>query len=122
MGSAPSESPITVKPESRMMYSPGPMENSGHAPDMERLESKVDELERLTDSLGNVPDEEVVDVLSHAVGLLREINAGIEAGLQYAREGSREMDEILARVNFGPFDEALEEIEEQERSAGEPGT
>lgn len=119
--SAPNESPIPAKPESGMMYSPGPMEDGRQAPDMERLEGKVDELERITDSLGDVPDEEVVDVLSHAVGLLREINAGIEAGLQSAREGSREMDEILGRVNFGPFDEALEEIEEQERGAGEPG-
>ncbi len=104
------------------MYSPGPMEDGRHAPDMERLESKVDELERLTDALGSVPDKEVVDALSHAVGLLREINAGIEAGLKSARDGSSDVDEILDRVNFGPFDEALEEIESQERSAGEPGT
>ena len=55
-----------------MMYSPGPMEDRGETPDLEVLEEKVGELERLTDALGSVPDEELVEVLNEAVDLLRE--------------------------------------------------
>lgn len=107
-----------------MMYSPGPMENGENragAPDTERLEKQVDELERLTDALATVPDEEVVEVLGRAVALLKEINAGIEAGVRSSREGLGDVDAHLARVNLGPFDEAMEELERQERNAGEPG-
>lgn len=107
-----------------MMYSPGPMgpmEDRRHAPDIERLERQVDELEQLTDSLGTVPDDEVVEVLGRAVGLLKEINAGIEAGMYSAREGLGDVDALLERVNLGPFDEAMEELEQRERNAGEPG-
>lgn len=104
-----------------MMYSPGPMEDRRDAPDIERLEKQVDELERLTDALGTVPDEEVVEVLGRAVGLLKEINAGIEAGVHSARDRLGDVDALLARVNLGPFDEAMEELERQERNAGEPG-
>ena len=42
------------------MYSPEPMEDRGATPDLERLEAKVGELERLTDSLDGVPDEALV--------------------------------------------------------------
>lgn len=103
------------------MYSPGRMSDAGKTPDIERLERQVDELERLTDSLGEIPDAEVVPTLNRAVELLREINAGIEAGLDAAREDSREVGDLLERVNLGAFDEAMEAFEEQERASGEPG-
>lgn len=109
-----------------MMYSPGPMEptepmKESRAPEVARLEEQVDELERLTDALGEVPDEEVVAVLGRAVELLREINTGIESGLSASHQGMQDVSALLERVNLGPFDEALEEIETRERDGGEPG-
>jgi hypothetical protein len=89
-------------------------------PDMKRIENQVGELERLTDALAEAPDSEVVPTLSRAVELLREINAGIEAGLSSAREDSREVEALLDRVNLGAFDEAMGEFEERERDAGGP--
>jgi hypothetical protein len=100
-----------------MMYSPDPMEDRSETPD---LEEKVGELERLADSLGNVPDEELVGALDRAVKLLREINTSIEAELDAAEGESREVGEIVEGLDLGPFDEAIEEIERQERDAGEP--
>lgn len=94
------------------------------APDVNRLEKQVEELEKLTDSLGEAPDEEVVAVLGRAVELLREINTGIESGLSAAQQGTQDVSALLERVNPGPFDEALEEIETHGRSrerGGEPG-
>ncbi|HET7478946.1 MAG TPA: hypothetical protein VFJ72_05450 [Rubrobacteraceae bacterium] len=88
------------------------------APGIDRLEQQVDELERLTDTLGEVPDEEVVAVLARAVELLQEINSGIEAGLASSQQGAQDVSALLERVNLGPFDEALEEIEQK---SGEPG-
>lgn len=102
-----------------MVYSPGPMED--RAPDNRELEEKVGELERLTDSLGGVPDEELVGTLNEAVKLLAEINAGIEARLDAAGGESREIGALLGGVDFGPFDEALEDLERRERTPGEPG-
>lgn len=95
------------------MYSPGSMEpmEERRTPDVDRLEKQVDELERLTDTLGEAPDEEVVAVLGRAVELLREINTGIESGLSASRQGMQDVSALLERVNLGPFDEALEEIE-----------
>jgi hypothetical protein len=99
------------------MYSPDPMEDRSEAQD---LEEKVRELERLADSLGSVPDEELVGTLNRAVELLREINARIEMELEAAGGESGEIGAILDGLNLGPFDEALEEIERREREAGEP--
>jgi hypothetical protein len=96
------------------MYSPNPMEDRGE------LEEQVEELERLADSLDSVPDEELVGALGRAVELLREINARIETKLAAAGTESREVGEIVERLDLGPFDEALGELERQERSAGEP--
>ena len=105
-----------------MVYSPGPMEGGARDPkDLGNLEEKVDELERLADGLQGVPDEELVGSLSEAVGLLREINARIEAELDAAGEGSREAGALLDSLDFGPFDEALSELERRERAADEPG-
>ncbi len=43
--------------------------------DLGGLEAKVDELEKLTDSLDDVPEEELVGALGEAVELLAQINA-----------------------------------------------
>jgi hypothetical protein len=102
-----------------MVYSPLLMEDHGR--EQEDLEAKVGELERLTDSLNEVPDEELVDALGEAVELLTDINARIEDRLDAAGEESREIGDLLGGVDFGPFDEALEEHEAKERTTGEPG-
>jgi hypothetical protein len=52
---------------------------------------------------------------------LAEINAGIEARLDAAGDDSREIGALLGQVDFGPFDEAMEDHERRERTTGEPG-
>jgi len=89
--------------------------------DLGGLEAMIGELEKLTDSLDEVPDEELVGTLGEAVELLVEINARTENGLDAAREESREIGDLLGRVDFGPFDEALADYEARERTTGEPG-
>jgi hypothetical protein len=96
------------------------MEDRSQTPDLGELEEKVGELERLADSLGTVPDEELVGALGRAVELLREINARIETSIDAAGDEAREVGEIVERLDLGPFDEALGELERQERNAGEP--
>ena len=88
---------------------------------MEELKVRVDELERLAGSLGDVPDEDLADALAEAVKVLGEINSRIEARVEAAGEETREADSLLSGVDFGPFDEALEDLERRERGAGEPG-
>ena len=100
-----------------MVYSPLLMEDRGR--EQEDLEARVGKLERLADSLNEVPDEELVETLGEAVELLGEINARIEGRLEAAGEESREIGDLLGGVDFGPFDEALEEQEARERT--EPG-
>lgn len=102
-----------------MVYSPRPMEDRTR--EMEELGAKVEELERLAGSLGDVPDEDLADALAEAVRVLGEINARLEARVEAAGEESREADSLLSGVDFGPFDEALEDLERRERGAGEPG-
>jgi hypothetical protein len=104
-----------------MMYSPNPMEDRRETPDLEDLEEKLGELERLADSLGDVPDDELVGALNRAVELLREINARIEMKLDAAGGESREIGAIVEGLDLGPFDEVLGELERQERNAGETG-
>ena len=105
-----------------MVYSPLLMEGRGREQeDPEGLEAKVGELEKLTDSLDEVPDEELVGTLDQAVELLAEINARIENRLDAAEEESGEVGDLLGRVDLGPFDEALEDHESRERTTGEPG-
>jgi hypothetical protein len=89
--------------------------------DLAGLEQKVGELEKLTDALDEVPEEELVGTLGEAVELLAEINAGIEARLDAAGDESREIGMLLGQVDFGPFDEAMEDHEQRERTTGEPG-
>ena len=104
------------------MYSPEPMEDRGNQrDDLGGLEAKVDELEKLTDSLDDVPEEELVGALGEAVELLAEINSRIEARLESAGNESREIGALLGQVDFGPFDEAMEDHEHRERTTGEPG-
>ncbi len=100
------------------MYSPGPM-NGGKEADIKLLEQRLAELERLAEDLEGVPDAEVVDVLERAVALLSEVNARVEAGLAGAEGEAREIGEILEKVDFGPFDAALEDLER--RPAGGAG-
>ena len=95
------------------------MEDRGR--EQEDLETKVGKLERLTDSLNEVPDDELVDALGEAVELLTDINTRIEKRLDAEGEESREVGDLLGVVDFGPFDEALEEQEARERTTGEPG-
>ncbi len=96
------------------------MEDRKETPDLAELEEKVGELERLADALGGVPDEELVGTLNRAVELLREINARLEANLEDATDESREIGAIIDGLDLGPFDEALGDLERQERDAGEP--
>jgi hypothetical protein len=91
-----------------MMYSAGPMEEHGEVRD---LEEKVSELERVADSLGRVPDEELVGTLDRAVELLREVNASLEASLEAAGEESRDIGTLIEGLRLEPFDEALAELE-----------
>jgi hypothetical protein len=105
-----------------MVYSPGPMEDRGRQKDdLGDLEEKVGELEKLTDSLDDVPEEELVGALGEAVELLAEINTDIEGRLHNAGAESREIGDLLGQVDFGPFDEAMEDYEYRERTTGEPG-
>jgi hypothetical protein len=105
-----------------MVYSPEPMEDRGKQEDvLGGLEEKVEELEKLTDSLDDVPEEVLVETLGEAVELLAEINAGIEARLDTTGDESREIGALLGQVDFGPFDEAMEDHEHRERTTGEPG-
>jgi phosphoglycerate-specific signal transduction histidine kinase len=89
--------------------------------DLGGLEEKVAELEKLTDSLDDVPEDELVGTLGEAVELLAEINARIEARLDTAGDESREIGALLGQVDFGPIDEAMEGHEHRERTTGEPG-
>jgi hypothetical protein len=105
-----------------MVYSPHLMEDRGREQDdLVALEGKVEELEKLTDSLEDVPDEDLIGTLNEAVELLAEINTRIEGRLDAAGEESQEIGDLLGQVDFGPFDEALEEHERRERTTGEPG-
>ncbi len=92
--------------------------DGGRGSDIGRLEGRLAELEKLAEELESVPDSGVVDVLDRAVALLAEVNAGIEAGLLEAEGEARELGDLLEKVDFGPFDAALEDLE---RSSGGQG-
>ena len=94
------------------------MKDRNETPNIEGLEERVEELEDLADALANAPDEELVEVLNRAVSLLGEVNAGIEAGIRSANEGTNGVGEVLGRMGFRDFDAALGDFEERERSAG----
>jgi len=86
--------------------------------DISNLEERLAQLERLAEDLEGAPDAEVVRVLDRAVSLLAEVNARIEAGLSSVEGEAQELGDLLERVDFGPFDAALSELE---RSPGGPG-
>ncbi len=106
-----------------MMYSPGLMDG-GREAEMGHLEEDLEErlarLERLLEELEGVPDAEVVGVLDRAVALLAEVNARVEAGLAAAEGEARELGELLQKVDFGPFDAALEKLEQPSGGPGGP--
>lgn len=78
---------------------------------MGRLQERLAELEKLVEEMEGVPDPEVVGLFDRAVALLEEVNAGIEASLLSAEGEARELGDLLERVDFGPFDAALENLE-----------
>jgi hypothetical protein len=87
------------------------MDGGGRGADVGRLEEQLAEMEKLVEELEGVPDPEVVGLLDQAVALLEEVNAGIEASLLSAEGEARELGDLLERVDFGPFDAALENLE-----------
>lgn len=87
---------------------------------MEELEERVAELERLSEELGRVPDGELSGLLERAVGLVDEVNAGIEGRISAAGAESGEVEGLLGRVDFGPFDAALGSLERESPKSG-PG-
>ena len=98
--------------------------NDERSLDLGRLEERLAELERLAEELEGVPDEEVVNTLDRAVALLAEVNARIEAGLSSAEGDTQELGALLERVDFGPFDAALDDLQgpsELERPPGGSG-
>lgn len=80
---------------------------------VDRLEELVSELERLSEELGRVPDEELPGRLERAVELVDEINAGIEGRISEVSSESGEVEGLLDRVDFGAFDEALGSLERE---------
>jgi hypothetical protein len=100
-----------------MMYSPGSMDG-GREGDMDRLEERLAELEKLADELEGVADAEVVGILDRAVALLAEVNARVEAGLSSAESEARELGDLLQNVDFSSFDAVLKDLE---RPPGGPG-
>ena len=50
----------------------------------------------------------------------RRHHQGYGPELDAADRESREIGEIVEELDLGPFDEALEELERQERDAGDP--
>ena len=92
------------------------MQNRSETPDLGELEARISELENIAEDLGAVPDEELIATLGRAVELLKEVNTGIEDGTNSLNKESQEIGGLLDRVDFGAFDAALDELEEQERS------
>lgn len=82
-------------------------------PALQRVEEKVAELEKLSEELGRVPDAELSALLERAVGLVDEINAGIESRITDAGAESGEVEGLLDRVDFGAFDAALGSLERE---------
>jgi hypothetical protein len=91
--------------------------DGGKEIDVRRLEERLSELEKLAEELEGVPDSGVVDILDRAVALLAEVNARVEDGLASAEGEARELGDLLERIDFGPFDAALENLE---RPSGGP--
>ncbi len=99
------------------------MENQNHDDkrgELQALEGRVGELERIAESLGDTPDEEVVAALDRAVSLLDEINADVQSSLQSANEEVRELGGILDGLSLLTIHEALEDQDKPERHTQGP--
>jgi hypothetical protein len=94
------------------------MDGGGRETDTGLLEERLAELEKLVEELEDVPDSGVVGMLDRAVALLEEVNARIEAGLLSAEGEARELGAVLEEVDFGPFDEAMEDLERPPDGSG----
>ena len=81
------------------------------------MEARLEELEEIAASLGDVPDEEVAGTLERAVTLLREINAGIEARMRAAGENAEKAGELLEGIDLTPFDAAMRDLAPMEPAA-----
>jgi phosphoglycerate-specific signal transduction histidine kinase len=86
--------------------------------DVRRLEEQLSKLEKLAEELESVPDSGVVDILDQALVLLAEVNTRVEAGLASTESEVRELGDLLEKIDFGPFDAVLENLE---RPSGGPG-
>jgi hypothetical protein len=94
------------------------MDDGREANNIERLEERLAELEKITEELEDASGPGVVDVLDRAVALLKDVNGHIEAGLLESEGEAQQLDDLLKKADFGPFDAALEELE---RPSGGPG-
>ncbi|MDN5697863.1 MAG: hypothetical protein L0G70_07800 [Rubrobacter sp.] len=83
-----------------------------HTP-AENLEERVAELETLSQELGRAPDVELSGMLERAVTLVVEINTGIESRIYSAQQESGEVEGLLDRVDFGPFDAAMQSLQSE---------
>ena len=82
------------------------------------LEARLEALEEIAGSLGDIPDEELAGTLERAVTLLREINAGIEARMHNAGEDAEKAGELLEGIDLRPFDKAMRELSPMEPARG----
>lgn len=82
------------------------------------LEARLEELEEIAGSLGDIPDEELAGTLERAVTLLREINAGIEARMHNAGEDAEKAGELLEGIDLRPFDTAMRDLSPMEPARG----
>lgn len=80
---------------------------------VEKLEERVAELESLSEELGRAPESELSGMLERAVTLVEEINTGIESRLFAVQQETGEVEGLLDRVDFGPFDAAMESLENE---------
>ena len=99
-----------------MVYSPANMGDEsaqGGQNPVEKLEERVAELENLSEELGRAPESELSGMLERAVTLVEEINTGIESRLFVAQQETGEVEGLLDRVDFGPFDAAMESLENE---------
>jgi hypothetical protein len=85
------------------------------------MEARLDELEKIAASLGDVPDEEVAGTLERTVALLREINTGIEARMRIAGEDAEKAGELLEGIDLTAFDDAMRDLAPMEPATPRPG-
>ena len=84
------------------------------------MEARLDELEEIAASLGDVPDEELAGTLERAVTLLKEINTGIEARMRTAGEDAEKAGALLEGIDLAPFDAAMRDLAPMEPAVPRP--